>query len=81
MRNSSLVHLAFISVIFACKTHPSFADDIVFELWRGNFTLSEYDCAERGSDGIIIDEPIEVKVVGSLLEIRCESIKFGIGES
>lgn len=52
------------------------ADDRVFELWRGQLVVETYDCATRGSVGIIVDEPVALLAGGDVARINCGQLVF-----
>ena len=52
------------------------ASELVYELWRGEITLGEYNCDERGTVGIIIDETVKIRVIRDHSEIECGEFIF-----
>lgn len=76
MREGTCFLNACVMLFSICIPNISHAQDRILERWRGQFSLSEYNCSDNGSDGIIIDEPVKISVDGLSLKIKCEAVIF-----
>lgn len=72
---------ACIAGLLVCTAAPNqaFAESFTSEAWHGQLVVDSYDCRDRSSDRIVIEETVTVIPRGEESSIKCPAIIFKTG--